>query len=68
MFQKGEKSIWCMLDKPTLEIWLLHKEKGKIMKWNGEKRPMQSVHYGTYEEFHHKTGYIHFGQFEIFEI
>ena len=38
------------------------------MKWNGEKRPMQSVHYGTYKEFHHKTGYIHFSQFEIFEI
>ena len=22
----------------------------------------------VYEEFHRKTGYIHFGQFEIFEI
>ena len=23
---------------------------------------------GRYEEFHRKMGYIHFGQFEIFEI
>ena len=35
-----------------------------LIQWNRYRR----IPRNTYEEFHRKTGWIHFGQFDIFEI